>query len=448
MARVLISSLGVGRPGQNDEPLRKYSLTDYKFPGEDKKYATPFVAAALIERFQVDRLYLIGTSKSMWEEVYVYFTQRASKNVDEDYWTKLGIAIEEFKPGDKPLSANDLIPVNQAIDNYLFNISKDTIGGSRCLVTDYGLNEKELWRIFDVFMGIMEELGPEDKVFLDITHSFRSIPLFIYLMLDLMKILQFENDFKLGGLYYGMQDVIRDFGHAPVIDLSFLYNITNWARGAYNFTNFGNGYLLAELIKNENIADRIRNISNTVDINYINDFKREVDALNGQLDAIKFPEPIVRYMEPYLRAFIDRFKGINSKGELQFSLAKWYFDNKRFAQGYICLAESIITRFLEVYREYDSSIKWGENNRRKIKNLIFNPTFKGRSEYEKIYEVYEKIRESRNAIAHASVSRKHNRKHSFTDDIQNADKYFKEVEKLVFNPAVKKIPEQFPFNSL
>ena len=58
------------------------------------------------------------------------------------------------------------------------------------------------------------------KFFLDITHAFRSIPLFLYLMLDLMKILQFKNDFKLSGLYYGMQDVINDFGYAPIVDLS------------------------------------------------------------------------------------------------------------------------------------------------------------------------------------------------------------------------------------
>ena len=104
MAKVLISTLGVGRPGQNEEPMRKYSQANYKFPAQDKVYTTPFVAAALIEHLQVDKLYLIGTSKSMWEEVYVYFTQSAGHDVDENYWTELSIAIEEFRPGENPLS--------------------------------------------------------------------------------------------------------------------------------------------------------------------------------------------------------------------------------------------------------------------------------------------------------------------------------------------------------
>ncbi len=444
MAKVLISTLGVGRPGQNEEPMRKYSQANYKFPAQDKVYTTPFVAAALIEHLQVDKLYLIGTSKSMWEEVYVYFTQSAGHDVDENYWTELSIAIEEFRPGENPLSQNALRTVNEAIDNYLSKINKNSSGGSRCLIIDYGLDENELWRNFDVFMEVAKELGSDDEVFLDITHAFRSIPLFLYLMLDLMKILQFKNDFKLSGLYYGMQDVINDFGYAPIVDLSPLYNITNWARGAYNFTHFGNGYLLAELIEDKNIADRIRNISNIVDINYIDDFKKEVDGLAGQLETVSSAEPVIKYMEPYLRSFIDRFKGINSSGELQLALAKWYFDNKRFAQGYICLAESIVTRILETYRGKDLKIGWGNENRDKIKNLVRN-RFAIMPEYKTIFDVYESIRKKRNTIAHAGFSKSQN----FASDIQYAEYYLNTVEKSVFNnPAVKRIPELFPFATL
>lgn len=445
MARVLISSLGVGRPGRNNEPLRKYSETEYKFPGEDRPYKTPFVAAALIERLQIDRLYLIGTSKSMWEEVYVYFMQRAGKPVDEHYWAEIGTVIQSFKPWNKPLSESDLLPVSQAIDNYLRQINKGAVGGSRCLVIDYGLNDEELWRIFDAFMQIANELSPNDVVFLDITHSFRSIPLFVYLMLDLMKTLHSDNEFKLGGLYYGMQDVIGDLGYAPVVDLTPLYNITEWARGAYNFTNFGNGYLLAELIQDEKIAEKIRNISNSVDINYIDDFKREVDSLDGLLRAkLSSSDPVVKYMEPYLRAFTDRFKGISSTGELQFALAKWYFNNKRFAQGYICLAEAIISRILEMYRSRDMSLEWTNDNRDKVKQLIRNK-MANRSEYAIIYEVYEDIRIKRNTIAHAGFSTKQN----FADDIEKAAYYLHTVEKCVFkNPALKKLPDLFPFATL
>lgn len=84
-------------------------------------------------------------------------------------------------------------------------------------------------------------------------------------------------------------------------------------------------------------------------------------------------------MQPYLQSFIDRFKGISSSGKLQFAMAQWYFDNYRFAHGYICLAESIITRILEIYRARDAKISWSDTCRRKIKDLIKNGSLrKGR----------------------------------------------------------------------
>jgi len=70
-----------------------------------------------------------------------------------------------------------------------------------------------------------------------------------------------------------------------------------------------------------------------------------------------------------------RFKGISSSSGLQLALAEWYFENKRYAQVYICLTESIITWLLEIYREKDSSISWAYCNREIIRGAYYK-TFK------------------------------------------------------------------------
>ena len=164
----------------------------------------------------------------------------------------------------------------------------------------------------------------------------------------------------------------------------------------------------------------------------------------GQLETVSSAEPVIKYMEPYLRSFIDRFKGINSSGELQLALAKWYFDNKRFAQGYICLAESIVTRILETYRGKDPKIGWGNENRDKIKNLVRN-RFAIMPEYKTIFDVYESIRKKRNTIAHAGFSKSQN----FASDIQYAEYYLNTVEKAyLIILQLKRIPELFPFATL
>jgi len=70
--------------------------------------------------------------------------------------------------------------VNETIDNYLRSISETATGGSKCFVLDYGINEKELESNFNTLLKVCETLNENDEVFIDITHSFSSIPLFIY----------------------------------------------------------------------------------------------------------------------------------------------------------------------------------------------------------------------------------------------------------------------------
>lgn len=443
MARILISSLGTGRMEKNNIATREYSKTVYRFQNSDKEYRTPFVATALSEYLKVDKLYLVGTAKSMWEEVYNYFTTTSNQILDDDYWAELGEKVASFKLGNPKINEKDLEKVNKAIDSYLKHLRMSATGGSHCYIIDYGLNETELWSNFNVFMRIGEKIEENDEVFLDITHAFRSIPLFNYLMLDLIGILKFKHDFKLGGLFYGMLEAISESGYAPIVDLSPLYNITLWSRGAYNFINFGNGYLLADLINDDSISERIKNISDIVNINYIDEFKKEIDKLNYLLENNKSTELVINYMQPYLKSFINRFKGISSSGELQLALAKWYFDNKRFAHGYICLAEAIITRILEIYRERNAKISWSHKNREKIKSLLYKLEYK--PEFRKLFEKYKDISKIRNQLAHAGFSNKSN----FKEDIDKAYTRLNKVEKYVFNnKTLEKLPEEFLFNQL
>ncbi len=446
MAKVLISAIGVG-PGN-----REYRKAVYKFSDSAKEYKTSFVAAALCEHFQVDKVYLVGTAKSMWEEVYRYFAEEAKLPVDENYWQGLAEKAEFFDvySNKNGIEETDLVKLNETIDNYLkkfgnIDLSTEAVsGGSQCFIIDYGLKEAELWNNFGTFMRISDMLNEDDEVYLDITHAFRSIALFNYITLDLIGILKFKKAFKLAGLFYGMLDVIGELGYAPVVDLSPYYNLTLWARGAYNFINFGNGYLLSSLFQEEELSKLTNNISEIVNINYIEDFKSNIDKLNGYLEAKKnIPDPMVNYMIPYLLDFTGRFKGIDSTGKLQLALAEWYFDNKRYAQGYICLVEAVISRFLEMYRRKDKSIKWTVDNREKIKDFL-REELQNHDKYGIVFDIYKKINYIRNTIAHAGYY-KNNK--DFEEDIKNAYHHLNNVKKYVFNDSfISEIVQNYPFN--
>jgi CRISPR-associated DxTHG motif protein len=292
-------------------------------------------------------------------------------------------------------------------------------------------------------MHIGESIAEDDEVYLDITHAFRSIPLFNYLMLDLISILKFKNNFRLAGLFYGMLEAAKDVGYAPIIDLTPLYNLTLWTRGAYNFINFGNGYQLAEVINDSIISGLIIKISDMVNLNYVKEFKTEVDRLENLLKQQQTNEHVLKYMQPYLDSYISSFKRVSSSSELQFALAKWYYENKRFSQAYICLAESIISKILEIYREKDARIRWSRTNSNKVRDLIINQ-FR-HSDFSKIHEEYDIISKRRNNIAHAGFMDGD----SYDFCIRDFDDRYNRVEQYVFkNKALKKIPELYPFNKL
>ncbi|MBA1336537.1 MAG: CRISPR-associated protein [Firmicutes bacterium] len=445
MAKVLISPLGVGKKVED----RRYPEAVYRLDlggGKGKEYRTPFVAAALATHLNVDRVFLIGTAKSMWEEVYRYFANESGQDEDMDYWYGLGDRSSSSNSKKSLIQTEHLEMTNSVIDSYLKHVSPNALGGSRCYITSYGIDEGELWNNFDIFMSIGNNLDRGDEVYLDITHSFRSIPLFMYLMMDFIQTLNYEKEIKLAGIYYGMLEANGEFGYAPVVDLSPLFNISLWARGVYNFINYGNGYLMADLIEDDRIRTKIKNISELVNINYLTDLKREIDSLeyyinNSETSSFR----VFKYLMPYLGSFIKRFKGINSNSEFQFELARWYFENKRYSSGYICLAECIVTRIAEIYKGAGCTIGTSKDDRDKIKRLINNKfQYSKKESYRELNEKFKEISEIRNDIAHAGYLRSG----SFEKDIGESRSYLNSINKLVFNNGeMKQIPKEYPYTN-
>ena len=90
MAKVLISFIGTGplvsKGGSIEEKsAREYRTASYHL-GEENLGEYSFMAAALCESQQIDKVILIGTVHSMWEEVYRYFQEKNGKPVDEDVY--------------------------------------------------------------------------------------------------------------------------------------------------------------------------------------------------------------------------------------------------------------------------------------------------------------------------------------------------------------------------
>ena len=453
MAKVLISPIGTGRlkdaqKKENDQTdrantkefssARKYENVSYKFSEDGVIIETPFLVAALAKYLKVDKVIFIGTAKSMWEEIYSYFTENSGREVDYEYWINLENLAKSSRYDNELIEEETLAAAMVSVDEYLKTINPNATGGSTSLIIKYGLNEEELWQNFSKIMRLIEILKDGDEVYLDITHSFRSIPLFLYLMMDFLQNLN-QKHITLNGLYYGMLEVIGEMGYAPVVDLKPLFLVSQWIRGTYDFVNFGNGYLISKLIDDDSlrekntkeISNRIENITELVNINYLTDMQNQIEKLNDILNKEPNLNRAAMYVIPLIKDFTTRFSGIKSASEFQLELSKWYFDNKRCGLGYICLVESVLTKLCEVY---NLDIK-DFNNREDIKN-IFCLTNKSK-ELAKLKHKYKSINKIRRRIAHASFYQ--NEKFSFNADIKQANKNYEDVKRLLESKEINEL---------
>ncbi len=452
MAKVLIAALGTGRikEGKEEASKRVYEPARYRVDKNGKEYNTPFIVAALAEELKLDRIILVGTQNSMWEEVYKYFTEKCNKEADIDYWVSLGEKVTSGLKADS-ITNEGLLKVNEALDNYIRYLKNDATGASKCVLVEYGLNVAELWRNFGIFMGIEKILEEGDEVYLDITHAFRSIPMFMYLMMDFIETLQGgkseSKKIKLSGIYYGMLEVAKDLGYAPIVDLEPMFSISKWIRATHSFVNYGNGFLMAGLIKNTEFQKTITNISEQTSINYLVELRREIKDLDKKIKELErdnIEEIVFMYMIPVLKEFINRFGGLNNDSDFQLAMAKWYFDNKNYSNGYICTAEAVLTRLCEIYGLDITKIE----NRELIKPLMWrrNNIFRGRNEQlDKLISIYSEVNPIRNKIAHASFDtyvsiQGRNEKSGHKEDIESANHYYAQLNMIFNNDELKQLP--------
>jgi CRISPR-associated Csx2 family protein len=407
MAKILISSVGVGGRFKNQHISdREYQDACYKI-GDTLYPQSRFIASVLYEHFQLDGIIFIGTVRSMWEEVYRFFCETNSVQKDDEYWLDLACKIDSLKH-DSELDSIDLSPIEKVLGER-----------SKCILIKYGLDQDELWENFDRIFQIVEMLQPGDEIYIDITHSFRSLSLFLFLTITFIRDLASEKQIKIAGVYYGMLDVSRELNYTPVVDLKPLFDMTSWIKGAYSLQSYGDGYLIAELLKSQDesqLANQIEQLSQSLNINSVNDIKQKSSTLRKSLQTQVARTPF-KYIKNILENFVRKFSRSSvNESEYQLELAGWYFDNHRYSTGYITLAESIITYLCEMKGKNIRS----EKDRKEMKDYLHEPQNKNSD----LARLYFDVNPIRNSIAHALLDiRSSNERGSLSNAINNAKNY-------------------------
>lgn len=376
MRRVLISFIGTGSL-ENEGSSRKYREAEYSYQGRTIK--SSFIASALGEFLDIDTYYLFGTMKSIWEAVYLHY---AKKNIDDNYAYQL---YEQAENANHDTSLNEVHL--EGIEGLLKNHSK-------VIPIYYGINEKQIEDNFEIFSNTLSNLQDGDTIYLDITHSFRSLPLFATTAISFIQDVT-DKKINFGGIYYGMLEASKEFNNrTPIVDLSYISELQRWIKGAYGFSNFGQGELISGLLseKNKTLSKKLQEFTNMLSLNYIHELKSQINVLthlsNNEQD-FSYPEKLV--IPKVFSNFARHFDNCKRQSEYQLELSKWHFEKASYALSYICLIESIITYVCEIERfNYKD-----KNKRERAKTLIIND-----NKYQDIKDVYSPANEARKSSAH------------------------------------------------
>lgn len=424
MAKVLISFLGTGRikkdtPFKKDTPSREYEPTKYHSSREYEKttyriddvdYDCTFVSIALRKHFDIDKLILIGTTHSMWEDVYREYTQPQTVY---NIWDEIG------KTCDKNNYKSELtIPHKEKIEAAMGK-------GSQAILVKYGINAEEIQQNSEIILGLEKSLKKGDELYVDITHSFRSLPLYIMNLLVYLRDVS-SKKIKISGIYYGMLEATRDLGYTPIVDLSDVLNVSSWISGAYSFMEFGNAYKIASLIDNVGIiepkrfSEPLRGFTDAKNLNHLAELENQIQRLQVLHNTNDLPHIARMVIDPVVKDFLSSVKmgsGKYKHSDFQYKLAIWQKRNHNYAAAYISLNEAILTRACEFckldsgnfdHREYTKvAFRWArgrsgaQSAKAKLKeaNLLehFRPYYKDLKDYDSLYN---KVANNRNAIAH------------------------------------------------
>ncbi|EIL8446955.1 TIGR02221 family CRISPR-associated protein [Clostridium perfringens] len=240
MARKFISVLGAGAGKEG-----KYEECIYTWEN-NKSFKTEYIQEAIVNLFCDD-----------WvkDDKVVIFTTERSKEL---HWDKENTLKDRLKQKDFNLE-NIMIP--------------------------FGSNSDEQWKLFDT---IFNSLDYGDEVIVDITHSFRTIPMFLMIILNYAKLLK---DIKVKGIYYGAlaannnKDEIRK---APIFDLTLYNLIMDFTNGITTFLNTGNSNILMNIYNEINLKEKEKEkysvLSDTISL--LNDFSNAVMTCRGNINFL------------------------------------------------------------------------------------------------------------------------------------------------------------------
>lgn len=432
MSKILITALGSGTYNK-EKNEKEYKLATYYLEEGHPLEKTELIASAIDEQWKMDKIIFIGTTGSMWSNVYKFYCKNKRITMNDEYYNKLK---------NTELSANkDTLIENLEIEKFNATFDKKIKG----IVIKYGVDNKENLENFHSIIEIEKEIEDGDEIFIDVTHSFRSMSFWLFLIMTYLRDVSNKNiDIK--NITYGMFEAPNEKKETPIVSLNLFVDILKWFKGASELKNYGNSYsILDELEKNlidKEIKNEIENFSDTMNINYIDSIEESLKNFNTIKDKLNNLEGPGKYIIPQVfKNFINTFELPNKeklsneekKYLLRAKLAKWHFNQKRYSMAAININEAIVDFIMDAlnFPNIDTEIKTDKSRLAKI--WLEQIKEVEDEEIKKYGTMYVETRSIRNKIAHSLDN-----KRDLKEDIRNLKEYSNNIFNLLLSKDLVK----------
>lgn len=434
--KVFISFLGTNN----------YVLCKYNINGDDSK-PVRFVQEALIEHLckdwtADDRIFIFCTSKETTGE-------NGSKEIN---WLDNGqarISDDSEKTGlqHRLQDLQDEIGLKPTIKQ--FDI-------------EAGFSEDEIW---DIFNAVYSKLKPDDDIYFDVTHAFRSIPLFSIVLFNYSKFMLgtqlitiLYGAFEKLGPAYKVKEMPLDQRVAPVIDLTNIARLQEYNQIASNLKDFGKVKRLKDAIiaEQESTSDQtIRNLCKsisqldeyiaTIDLQeiksgkFISNFRSNYNTVKNKKKLVK---PISNILDKLYKETED-FVCQNDYRNIEVAI-NWTIKHDMLMQAYPLAEEYIILRIYDMFRELKPSQLYKKQFKEFVSSVLGMPdedfvirnwkgslavfpdvadTMADDSLIQELRPLYAPLRAARNSLAHGNGAIKYDELKKGIIDIVECIKY-------------------------
>ena len=292
-----------------------------------------FVTKALYEFYHFDKIIIIGTKGSTWTEV-------ASNFVPLEFQQKSDYIelVKKLETKDQNLTHEELVTLAEICSKALKDVTF-------------------VFKLFDdqddfsLFNSIIESIEANDLITIDVTHGFRTIPMFCF---SAIQYLTFVNNIEIKRVVYGKFEGVPRDAPKPIINLSTMLTLNKWISSfaQYNKTNDLSNF--SELLSNTKYTSK-PNLDLVAKLDQIS-FNEKVTLASHSLDLLKDidvtkeldqSDPILRLFTKPLQERID-YRNEKTLAHSIFKLARKYIATKDFTRAILYLHEALMTNYLNL----------------------------------------------------------------------------------------------------